>query len=83
MAFPVNTNSNIRKHYMKPATQQTRLYYIRNRQSRTPSTCPFCAHTLTTEDTQVYCPQCGLVCQDTTEYVAGIRHCLPYGLRLG
>ena len=83
MAFPVNTNSNIRKHYMKPATQQTRLYYIRNLQSRTPSTCPFCAHTLTTEDTQVYCPQCGLVCQDTTEYVAGIKHCLPYGLRLG
>lgn len=61
---------------------QKRLYYIKGIQAHTPNTCPFCAHELTVDDEQVYCPQCGLVCQDSTQYVAGTRICLPYGLKI-
>ena len=71
-------NNIVRGHNMPQ-----RLYYIKGMQSHTPTTCPFCAKTLVEDETgQVYCPQCGLVCQDSTAYISGIRHCLPYGLKL-
>lgn len=66
---------------MTPA-QNTRIHYLKSIQAHTPKTCPFCAHTLTNDNQQTYCPQCGLVCQDSTQYVAGEKICLPYGLKI-
>ena len=82
MAFPVNTNSNIRASIKMTPAQNTRIHYLKSIQAHTPKTCPFCAHTLTNDNQQIYCPQCGLVCQDSTQYVAGEKICLPYGLKI-
>lgn len=78
-SVPTKSHSIVRENKM----YSHRLYYIKGIQSYTPTTCPFCAKQLTEDNTgQVYCPQCGLVCQDSTEYSAGVKHCLPYGLKL-
>lgn len=60
-----------------------RLLYIKSIQSHTPNYCPECGEPLTVDDEQVYCPKCGLVCLDSTEYTAGLKYNLPYGLKLG
>jgi len=60
-----------------------RLLEIQKMQSHIPNTCPECGEPLTVDDEQVYCNNCGLVCLDSTEYTAGLKYTLPYGLKLG
>lgn len=60
-----------------------RLCEIQKMQSHIPPYCPECGEPLTVDDEQVYCNHCGLVCMDSTEYTAGLKYHLPYGLKLG
>ena len=89
MVVRVISNILIRKDksmpdpWLEPKRKQRLLYIIRL-QAHTPSSCPECGHELTyTEDTEIYCNHCGLVCADSIEYVAGIKINYPFGLRLG
>ena len=85
------SNSLVRKdtmpdRWLEPQAykKQHRLLYIIRLQSHTPRTCPECRHDLVfTEDCEVYCPKCGLVCADSIPYVGGEKITYPYGLRLG
>ena len=60
-----------------------RLVFIKSIQSHIPHKCPECHTILEVDDEQIYCPKCGLVTQDSTEFVSGIKYHLPHGLRLG
>lgn len=59
-----------------------RLHYIKSIQSHIPTKCPHCNTILEVDEEQVYCPQCGLVTQDSYNYQAGQRFTLPHGLKL-
>lgn len=60
-----------------------RMIYIKGIQSHIPSECPECSHDLVIDDEQIFCPHCGLVTQDSSEFVSGMKYHLPHGLRLG
>ena len=64
------------------AKWEMRLNYIRKMQSHVPSTCPECESELTTDDSEIYCENCGLVVAASMEYVAGQKVILPYGIVL-
>lgn len=63
--------------------QYFRLQYILSIKSHIPNRCPKCKTILEVDDEQIYCPNCGLITQNSTEYAAGIHTKLPHGLRLG
>jgi uncharacterized Zn finger protein (UPF0148 family) len=73
----------VSKDNMPDKWTNVRLLYIKKLQAHTPTHCPECDCELTIDDEQIYCPECGLVTQDSTEYVASIKYHLPHGLRLG
>lgn len=67
-------------------TEDRRLIYIQGLRSHVPHKCPECGTELTVDHEQteqIYCPECGLVTQDSTAYVAGFHIVYPHGLRLG
>ena len=59
-----------------------RLNYIKSIQSHIRNYCPECHHKLIVDDEQIYCPLCGLITQDSTCYIAGVKYYLPHGLKL-
>lgn len=63
--------------------KEMRLLYIKKMQSHIPPYCPECHTLLIIDEEQIYCPECGLVTQDSTMFQAGIKFHLPHGLRLG
>ena len=60
-----------------------RLQYILSIKSHIPVRCPRCKTILEIDDEQIYCPHCGLITQNSTNYSAGMKTKLPHGLRLG
>ena len=74
-SLPTNSHSIVRM-------KNPRLTYIKKLQAKTPTECPHCHGDLTVDDEQIYCPTCGLVTQDSYNYVAGIQFHLPHGLKL-
>lgn len=70
--------------WLEPEKYKTklRLHYIKSIQSHIPTKCPHCNTILEVDEEQVYCPQCGLVTQDSYNYQAGQRFTLPHGLKL-
>lgn len=63
--------------------QYLRLLYIKSIKSHIPINCPRCQTLLEVDNEQIYCPKCGLITQNSTEYTAGTKTKLPHGLRLG
>lgn len=74
-SLPTNSHSIVRMN-------NPRLNYIKKLQAKTPHECPECNNELTVDDEQIYCPKCGLVTQDSYNYIAGIKYTLPHGLKL-
>lgn len=75
-SVPTNSHSIIRM-------KNPRLFYIIKLQAKTPTQCPECNTELTVDDEQIYCSKCGLITQDSYNYIAGVKYNLPHGLRLG
>ncbi len=73
----------VSKDKMSDRWLHPRMYYIMGLQSHIPNTCPECSHELKIDDEQIFCPKCGLVTQDSSEFIAGMKYHLPHGLRLG
>ena len=70
------------KSYNIVRMKNPRLHYILKLQAKTPTKCPECNTELIVDDEQIYCPQCGLVTQDSYNYAAGLKYHLPHGLKL-
>lgn len=64
------------------AKKEMRLNYIKKMQSQIPNTCPECENSLITDESEIYCEKCGVIVAASTEYVAGVRIDLPYGIVL-
>ena len=62
--------------------QEKRILYIKKFSKSIPYVCPECNHELTNDNEQLYCTHCGLVCMDSSYYTAGIKHNLPFGLKI-
>lgn len=74
-SLPTNSHNIVRM-------KNPRLTYIKKLQAKTPTICPHCERDLIVDDEQIYCPNCGLVTQDSYNYTAGIKIWLPHGLKL-
>ena len=83
-SVPTNSHSIIRGHKSVSSMRNynPRLYYIKSIQAHVPNTCPECNNELIVDEEQIYCPNCGLITQDSYDYQAGIKYHLPHGLKL-
>jgi len=77
------TNSIIEDAMPRDYRKEQRIHYILRLHSHIPDTCPDCGEHLTVDDETIYCPNCGLVTQTSSNYTAGFKYHLPHGLRLG
>ena len=61
-----------------------RLFYIKSLQSKEPLTlCPECGFDIVEDEWgEEYCPKCGTVTRSHSQYSAGFKHDLPYGLKI-
>ena len=87
---PVMTNSIIEdmkdKEWLKTTAEKEaeyRLAFLKSFIKGLPHYCPECRNPLETDDEQIYCPNCGLICMDSTKYTAGMKYEPPHGLKLG
>ena len=53
-------------------TYNPRISFLKSITKPFPTLCPECEHEIVHDNEQIYCPECGLVCYDTIEYV-GLR----------
>lgn len=61
-----------------------RAVYLKQLQSKEPlHRCPKCGDTITCDEWgEEYCPRCGVITRNNYPYTAGVKHDLPYGLKL-